>query len=316
MKLLQQGILLAAVLFPLLPAFSQGEIFVELYLQVSIDKYPKDSNIFRLLGTGTMTGRRSGTNIFIYPEEFLRFVSRTEPEESTLYVWNKTLFPPANEATKLQKHAVSSCNFLTATPALQGSNLFFVLLDRTVKNLRYVRRSMQHREDTGETELQLTLTDIEWCPEDKENPYQNGRVSDFFLSSMPDMALSQLIDKLLTGEVNLLCDAKIYDDIFFVPPDSGIQLYIIYRQKLRRKVVVWIVMPDAQQFLAIFGQPRAHRVSSNESSRSTTPETPYPAPLERRRGSGGSLLRGLLKDKIGQVSSRSRRNSISEEVEK
>ena len=313
MKLLQQSVLLAMILLSVLPAFSPASIFVELYQQFSSDKYPEDSNIFKLLGTGIMTEHVSGTNIFIYPEKSLRLSRRHEPEGNVLIVWNRALFPSGTETACLQADTSLNCTLLTAKPDLQGASLFFVLPSRNLRNLRYVRHHMKQRAETGDVELQLTLTDIEWCPKNKEDPCQNIRKSEFFLDSTPTMALSRIVDELLSREFNPQLDTKVYDDIFFVPPDSGIQIYIFNRQKQRRKVIIWVVTPDAQQFFAVFGFPRVHKISSDESSpspsRASTPSG------EWRRGSGGSMLKELLKEKLGKFANRSRGSSISEEEE-
>ena len=63
----RRNAILLCLLVWLMALNASGNLHVELYQQVNSPSYPGDSNLFQLMGTGTMSESGEGTNLFITP---------------------------------------------------------------------------------------------------------------------------------------------------------------------------------------------------------------------------------------------------------
>ena len=220
-----------------------------------------------------------------------------ECEGTTQFSWNASLLRPPFDTTALGTTDTQAHQLLIA-PSLQGNNLFGVIPSKPYQLLRYVRLTQESDGASANPEWTITLTNTRWSPHHRAAPQQRISENAFAVPpGPPPAAFSRLIALLLhSSDLEFPAEARFYDDIFFLPQGSGILICIFYRQG-RRKVMVQLVTPDGQQFLAVFGTPRERSPSSDSSSSSSGRNTPV---TTHRRGSGtgtSNLLQSLVWDR-------------------
>ena len=238
-------------------------------------------NQFQLVGQGNVAFRgEHGTNVFIAPvgESERATIDAPECDESQHFSWNTQRYPSVAPERCQSSQQFDLPELRLRRAGQPEADLFSQpLLVNSGCLTRYV--DISHENEGSDIALVDGLWGQgDWLVSPSTKLYQ--------LWGSRHLPLSRFIHRLLQGESITQFQAQdLFDDLFYTPPDSGIWICILACQT-KARVMVKIVTPFGQIFLAILELPEQQRRQRSLSPIRVT--TLKQDRLNGRRGSTGS----------------------------